>query len=379
MSDPVVHIEYQFDALKSFMNRQPSNWAPTGDPAIDAARKVRFQLSGLKHEYATSIDRAIKNAAEIYHMNPKYPRVKILNPQTPYDQINARQQKRIVELNDEFRAYVRKHCLYIKSEEEEALENAPKWFFYEGDVKQGPISDKQVKEYINENRINHDTVMETLNGRQGKAHQIKGLFPDQPSTPRQQPVVSSQLMQGRPETSNIRQNQQTTSRELITILTTKSENFSESKLKSRFWGWTCSASLALLIFIWITAINEKSPQGPPSDAALRSAVLISIPIGTVILISFCFWFVAVLAQQGACPSCKALDAGVQISYEKRNKRHIIEKEPVTVTNSKGETFKMNQYNEIKKTKYDTVAEYKCKFCGHEWNVWCRDLTTDGWV
>ena len=109
--DPVVYAQYQFDALKSFMRRQPSNWAPTGDAATDAAKRARFALRDTATGYANTIRLALKDAADIYKMGSRM-EVNIRYPQTPYDRINADQQRRIVDMNKEFEEYTRQHGIY---------------------------------------------------------------------------------------------------------------------------------------------------------------------------------------------------------------------------------------------------------------------------
>lgn len=51
MAAPVVYIEQQFSQLKSFMARQPKSWAPTDNPVVDAANKVRYQLRDTADKY----------------------------------------------------------------------------------------------------------------------------------------------------------------------------------------------------------------------------------------------------------------------------------------------------------------------------------------
>jgi len=97
------------------MKGQPKNWMPTGNPTVDALRKVRLQLRVTADMYAVNIENAIREAAKLYDMDPNNPMVTIHNPVTPQENMIARQQKLLEELFTEFRAFVREHSIYTES------------------------------------------------------------------------------------------------------------------------------------------------------------------------------------------------------------------------------------------------------------------------
>lgn len=54
----------------------------------------------------------------------------------------------------------------------------PRWFFFDANgVKQGPLTDEQVKSLINSEIISRDTFLETINGQRGKAGEVRKFFP----------------------------------------------------------------------------------------------------------------------------------------------------------------------------------------------------------
>lgn len=53
-----------------------------------------------------------------------------------------------------------------------------KWFYYDvNGIRQGPLTDEQVKSLINSGIISRDTFLETINGQRGKAGEVRKFFP----------------------------------------------------------------------------------------------------------------------------------------------------------------------------------------------------------
>jgi hypothetical protein len=77
----------------------------------------------------------------------------------------------------------------------------PNWFYYDNDLqKQGPFNNKKLKELAARGDIVLETLVETEEGQQVKAKDIKGLFPaagDSAATPKAKPVPVAE-----PETNN---------------------------------------------------------------------------------------------------------------------------------------------------------------------------------
>ncbi|MDR0521790.1 MAG: CD225/dispanin family protein, partial [Planctomycetaceae bacterium] len=60
------------------------------------------------------------------------------------------------------------------------------WFYYDSfDFKQGPITQEDLQSLVAQGIITPQTKMETEDGKQGLAGQIKGLFPQPPAPPLQ--------------------------------------------------------------------------------------------------------------------------------------------------------------------------------------------------
>lgn len=69
------------------------------------------------------------------------------------------------------------------------------WFYFDsGGIKQGLVTDEQLKELVEREIVRPDTILETESGHRGKAGQVQGLFRNRPdSLP--VPVQSSQPVQ----------------------------------------------------------------------------------------------------------------------------------------------------------------------------------------
>lgn len=61
----------------------------------------------------------------------------------------------------------------------ESSSSIQRWFFYDANgVKQGPLTDEQIKSFIDSGIINRNTELETLEGLRGKAGNVKKFFPN---------------------------------------------------------------------------------------------------------------------------------------------------------------------------------------------------------
>jgi hypothetical protein len=209
--DPVWYANEIFGQLKSFMNRQPKSWAKTGNPAVDAANQVRFQLKDTAEDYARSIRTSLKNAARIYKMGSRM-EVTILDPQTPNERSDAEQQRKAAAIYKEFEAYIREHGIWL-IDPPEPKPPVLKWYYYDKDnIKRGPVSDGQVKLHVAEGIIDRETLMESTAAvpsgflpKQGKACQIQGLFTNQTAASTS-PTSNTKNVSSTKETSNPEEN-----------------------------------------------------------------------------------------------------------------------------------------------------------------------------
>lgn len=388
MSDPVVYAEQQFNALKSFMRRQPSSWAPTDNAVVDAANKVRSQLSDTKFRYADTIAHAIKNAAEIYKMNPRRLKVTINTPMTPNDHINLRQQKRIIELHQEFRVFLKEHELWCNNIEvnangvyvierpdpkptdsppppqSHADESVLKWFFLDNNnVRQGPISDEQLKTIVQRGIVTPTTAIETIYGYKGTADQIKGLFSAPPTTIASHPSVSNVVPPTESEPLPVRN--------IFTMLTTSSITATDSRLKAKIYRRIFLWTLILLVLVWLPTVFElllKNGTYKWGDFSMFSSFVI-IPVG---LVSFILWIREWSVQGLECPNCDALPktslltSSFYVSSEERNKRKTTERREIQKRDADGKTISTGKHEDVPVTKYMLVQHHQCSFCGHKW-------------
>lgn len=347
MSDPVVYVEQQFNALKSFMRRQPSSWEPTGNTVVDAANHVRFQLKDTATGYAYTIRKALRNAAEIYGMNPEEPKITIHDPKKANEQIDARQQRRIVELHEEFNTYILEHGIRLKSgcdslDDEKTLTASAtpvlKWYFTDkNNVRHGPISDDQLKTFIQHGVVIPETPLETINGHKGTAGQVKGLF-DVQAMQTVNPIVTHS--ESLPKD--------------IPALRTNSVTSAHAKEKVQIFFGIGLLCLIPILLAWAAVGLEllfNNSMQKWGITAMSCSVIFGIPAVV------CFYKAAVekLADWSACPKCGMLKADKLMSREETNFRFVFEQKP---TDSGMKSMPV--------TCYTNVFHYQCPFCNHEW-------------
>lgn len=352
MSDPVVYVEQQFKQLKSFMRRQPDSWEPTGNAVVDAANRVRFQLKDTAIAYAYVIRTALRYAAEIYKMNPDHPRVTIHHPSTPHEHVDARQQQRIVELVEEFNRYIQDYgihlkdgCMSLDDEKKLTAAAAPavpavelKWYFHDkNDVRQGPVSDEQLKMFVKRGIVTPESILETTNGHRGKAGQVKGLFDAKTMQAPDTVAASSNSLSGD-----------------IPALRTNSVTSTDTSQKSQILFGIGLLCLIPIVLAW-AAVGLELLLNNTMNRWGATAMFCSMIFGVPAVI--CLYKAAVekIVGWSACPKCGMLKANKLISREETNQRRTHERRLVD-----------DQWKNVPVICYTAVFHYQCPFCNHSW-------------
>ncbi|GHT16452.1 hypothetical protein FACS1894189_0150 [Planctomycetales bacterium] len=239
----------------------------------------------------------------------------------------------------------------------------PKWYFYDkNNVRQGLITDEQLKAFIQNGVIDRETAMETINGSKGKAGQIKGLFPSLPK-----PASPPPIQLPDPESTDTPlfspEGLQTIAADIWAILTTKSLTLAQSNQKLKIlWriNLVCLALTGLAALIGV-------PNG---------GIILIIPPAIALLVFFIWALIEWNGQSSACPKCEKLNAKREVTRQKVGLVKKMVKRTKYVRNSKGETIASSEY-EVPVTEHQDVVTFRCRHCQHRWQE-TQTYTTEGW-